>query len=59
VARSHGNLFRAPAEPGGIDGGLRSSRRVPIAATAAVCVLGIAVAALVLGGPRSPSARGR
>ncbi|AEH84351.1 SDR family oxidoreductase [Sinorhizobium meliloti] len=59
VARSHGNLFRAPAEPGGIDGGLRSSRRVPVATTAAVCVLGIAVAALVLGKSRAPVGRGR
>ncbi|WP_027998195.1 SDR family oxidoreductase [Sinorhizobium arboris] len=58
IAKSHGNLFRAPAAAGGIDGGLRSPARIPIAATA-VCVLGIAAAALVLGGSRSPLRRGR
>ncbi|MDX0565488.1 SDR family oxidoreductase [Sinorhizobium medicae] len=58
AATSHGNLFRPPAVAGGIDGGLRSRHRVPIAATAAVCVVGLAVAALVLGRQGAAARRG-
>ncbi|MBP1884332.1 SDR family oxidoreductase [Sinorhizobium mexicanum] len=49
---SNGNLFRAPAVAGGIDGGLRSSRRIPVATVAAVAVFGLAVAVLITGKSR-------
>ncbi|AFL54009.1 short-subunit dehydrogenase [Sinorhizobium fredii] len=51
--RSNGNLFRAPANPGGIEGGWRSERRVPIAAVAAAAVVGLALAAVIGGVPRT------
>ncbi|OAP39147.1 short-chain dehydrogenase [Sinorhizobium glycinis] len=50
--RSNGNLFRAPENPGGIEGGWRSERRVPIAAVAAAAVVGLALAAVIGGVPR-------
>ncbi|WEX77508.1 SDR family oxidoreductase [Sinorhizobium numidicum] len=53
VAKSNGNLFRAPAVPGGIEGGLRSKRRFPIATVAAVAVVGLAIAAVIGGMPRT------
>ncbi|MDK1389151.1 SDR family oxidoreductase [Sinorhizobium sp. 8-89] len=53
VESSNGNLFRAPAVAGGIDGGLRSSHRIPLATVAAVAVVGLAVAALIAGKPRA------
>ncbi|APG86011.1 SDR family oxidoreductase [Sinorhizobium americanum] len=46
--RSNGNLFRAPPNPGGIEGGWRSERRVPIAAVAAAAVVGLALAAVIV-----------
>ncbi len=51
--RSNGNLFRAPANPGGIEGGWRPERRVPIAAVAAAAVVGLALAAVIGGVPRT------
>ncbi|MDK1490831.1 SDR family oxidoreductase [Sinorhizobium sp. 7-81] len=53
VESSNGNLFRAPAVAGGIDGGLRSSHRIPLATVAAVAVVGLAVVALIAGRPRA------
>ncbi|ACP26779.1 putative short-chain dehydrogenase/reductase [Sinorhizobium fredii NGR234] len=51
--RSSGNLFKAPVNPGGIEGGLRSDRRLPIAAVAAAAVVGLALAAVIGGLPRT------
>ncbi|WP_081161870.1 SDR family oxidoreductase [Ensifer aridi] len=58
VERSNGNLFRAPAIPGGVEGGWRSERRVPIAGVAAAVVVGLALAAVVSGMPRASHRRG-
>ncbi|AUX78009.1 MULTISPECIES: SDR family oxidoreductase [Sinorhizobium] len=46
--RSNGNLFRAPPNAGGIEGGWRSERRVPIAAVAAAALVGLALAAVIV-----------
>ncbi|MQW87254.1 SDR family oxidoreductase [Sinorhizobium saheli] len=47
AAATSGNLFRAPAIAGGVEGGLRSRRRAPIAAIAAAAVVGLALAVAV------------
>ncbi|WP_034857753.1 SDR family oxidoreductase [Sinorhizobium sojae] len=50
--KSNGNLFRPPAQPGGVDGGWRSKRRVPVAAIAVAAVAGLALAVAIRSVPR-------
>lgn len=47
VEKSHGNLFRPPAIAGGVEGGWRSQRRIPITALATAAVAGLALAFVV------------
>lgn len=53
VTRTRGNLFAPPADPGGIDGGLRSGPQSPTALVAGALVAGGALALLASGRGRS------
>ncbi|MDX3924968.1 MAG: SDR family oxidoreductase [Shinella sp.] len=47
VPATNGNLYRPPAEPGGIDGGLRSDNQRAVAVIAGSLLAGLALGALV------------
>lgn len=53
VQNTNGNLFRIPAVAGGVEGGWRSKRQVPIIAIAGAAVIGFALAAMIGGATRA------